>query len=252
MTRIRTVDIETTGMEPPLAEVIEFAWWDVMTDGTTHRVSSDSAGTKLYRPDRPCPPEVMAVHHIMPEQLAHADRFSIASVAVTMDVTSPGPVDYYAAHNAEYEMRFISGLTDPEFVSPAPGWICTYKAALRYWPDAPSHGNQALMYWLSLHLELDDELRHPPHRALPDAYVTAHILHRLLSEGVSVDTLVEWSSEPRLLPTCPLGKMRGRKWPDVEYGFLTWMLKQADMESDLKWNAQRELDRRRTEYHRGG
>jgi exodeoxyribonuclease X len=29
-------------------------------------------------------------------------------------------------------------------------WVCTYKCALRIWPDLPSHGNQALRYHLGL------------------------------------------------------------------------------------------------------
>ena len=90
----------------------------------------------------------------------------------------------------------------------------------------------------------DEERRHPPHRALPDAYVTAHILCRLLQKA-SVAELIQWTGEPPLMPTCPIGKFRGQKWADVEAGFLNWMLAQASMEEDLKWNARRELERRR-------
>jgi exodeoxyribonuclease X len=37
---------------------------------------------------------------------------------------------------------------------------------------------------------------------------------------------------------------RGKRWAEVDGGFLRWMTGNATMESDLKWNAQRELDRR--------
>ena len=57
--------------------------------------------------------------------------------------------------------------------------------------------------------------------------------------------MIAWTQEPRLLPTCPIGKFRGQKWADVEAGFLNWMLNQPTMEEDLKWNARRELERRR-------
>lgn len=56
--------------------------------------------------------------------------------------------------------------------------------------------------------------------------------------------LPRWTKEPRLLPTCPLGKFRGVPWSEVEAGFLGWMLRQPTMEEDLKWNAQREITRR--------
>jgi exodeoxyribonuclease X len=58
--------------------------------------------------------------------------------------------------------------------------------------------------------------------------------------------MIAWTKEPALLPTCPIGKFRGQPWADVEMGFLCWMTRQADMAPDLKWNAQREIDRRST------
>ena len=87
----------------------------------------------------------------------------------------------------------------------------------------------------------------PAHRAGPDAYVTAHILKAILEAGVSSRDLVAWTKEPRVLPTCPIGaEWRGKPWAEVDAGFLNWMLKNATMEEDLKWNARRELERRRT------
>jgi len=53
--------------------------------------------------------------------------------------------------------------------------------------------------------------------------------------------MAKWTREPRLLPRCPIGKHRGKPWSEVETGFLRWMLNQADMEDDLKWNAERAL-----------
>jgi exodeoxyribonuclease X len=250
MAALRVVDIETTGMAPPQAEVIELGMWDVLCqpDGSEARVSSTPGRSWLYRPERPCPPEVLAVHHILPEALELSDRFNHVSADVGMTMVTGAAPSAYVAHNAEFELQFLSGWSDPEYQSPAPPWICTYKGALRVWPEAPSHSNQSLMYWLGLHLFMDEEQRHPPHRALPDAYVTAHILVALLQRA-SLKDLLLWTTEPRLLPTCPIGKFRGRPWPEVEMGFLTWMLGVPDMEADLKWNARREIARRRDAQH---
>ena len=41
------------------------------------------------------------------------------------------------------------------------------------------HSNQVLRYWLGLRLDAD--LAMPPHRAGPDAYVTAHLLLRMMA-----------------------------------------------------------------------
>lgn len=143
----------------------------------------------------------------------------------------------FAAHNAEFECKFLF---------PSIPIICTYKSALRIWPEAPSHSNSALRYWLQDQglIEPDHALTMPPHRAGPDAYVTAHILKALLVKATGRE-MVAWTKEPRLLPTCPIGKFRGKPWAEVEVGFLDWMLRQTDMDADFKWNANREIQRRR-------
>jgi exodeoxyribonuclease X len=147
------------------------------------------------------------------------------------------PIGILAAHNAAFEQKFMGETEQP--------WICTYKCALRVWPDVPGHSNQVLRYWLEDQglLSLDADKAMPPHRAGPDAYVTAHILLALLKVA-TVEQMIEWTKEPRLLPRCTIGKFRGKPWAEVEWGFLNWMLQQATMEEDLKWNARRELDRR--------
>lgn len=228
---IRVVDVETTGMSVGEgAEVIELGWWDLGEERCF--------GQRFYGSARPCPPEVRAVHHIHPAEYEGHPLFEPHVEAAALIRAG---ILYVAAHNAEYEQQFM----DPAFSEAGLRWVCTYKSALRLWPEAPHHGNQSLMYWLGLDTELTETMRHPPHRALPDAYVTAAILGRLLCH-VGIDQMIQWSLEPRLLPTCPIGKFRGKKWAEVDHGFLDWMLRQADMEADLKWNARRELDRRRT------
>jgi exodeoxyribonuclease X len=227
---IRIVDFETTGMEPP-AQVIEVGICDLrqMDDGweiTPPR--SWLCGVSSV------PPEIRAIHHISAAETIGLTPFEPESLLIDLPPTS---ASVFAAHNAEFEMQFFQ---------PAIPMLCTYKAALRVWPEAPRHNNQALRYWLEDQglIRPDPALCLPPHRAAPDAYVTAHLLKALL-ETTTGREMVAWTKEPRLLPTIPIGKQRGAKWADVDAGFLNWMLKQDSMEADLKWNAQRELERRR-------
>lgn len=242
---LRVVDIETTGMDPKEgAEIIEIGWQDVREIFGAYGLATEDCGSQLFAPERPCPPEVMAVHHILPWHLERKPRFSTEYALDVMghletDVLDAGPADVFVAHNAKFEASFLGDLDGRP-------WLCTYKAALRVWPHAPSHGNQALCYWLGIHKETDEERRHPPHRAEPDAYVTAHILLRLLQKA-SIEDMVAWTKEPPVMITCPIGKERGKKWADVDGGFLRWMTEQSTMEADLKWNARRELDRRQKE-----
>jgi len=224
MTTIRVIDFETTGIEPP-AEVCEVGMCDVNIDAKTVAPAHTwLCGVKDM------PPDVRAVHHITMADCAGWDAFDSAAMFKT-------PVDAVAAHNADFEMRF--------FTPPAP-MICTYKVSLRVWPDAPSHSNGALRYWLEDQglVSLDHVQTQPAHRAGPDAYVTAHILLALFATGMTGREMVAITKQPRLLPTCPIGKFKGKPWPEVDAGFLGWMMKQPTMESDLKWNAAREIARR--------
>lgn len=224
MTTIRVIDFETTGFEPP-AEVCEVGICDLHLD--EKRVSIPIAwlcGVKAM------PPEVRAIHHI---SLAECEGLEPFAPERLLD----DELAAVAAHNAEFETKFFT---------PTRPLICTYKAALRAWPDAPSHSNGALRYWLEDQGKIapDHALTQPAHRAGPDAYVTAHILLALFNAGHTGREMIAWTKEPRLLPKCPLGKFRDKPWSEVDAGFLGWMLRQPTMEADLKWNAEREIARR--------
>lgn len=228
--KIRVIDFETTGMEPP-AEVIEVGYCDLTKSGDEWVVGDPKSALCAVAS---CPPEVRAIHHITVADTADCQPYDSPSMLEASDNCAA-----LAAHNMEFENRWL----EADGLIPL---ICTYKAALRVWPDAPSHSNGALRYWLEDQglIAPDHELTMPPHRAGPDAYVTAHILKALLATGATGRDMVAWTKEPRLLPKCPLGKFRGMPWSEVEAGFLGWMLRQPTMEDDLKWNAQREISRR--------
>lgn len=231
MTVLRVIDFETTGMEPP-AEVVEVGYCDLIGDDQVWEVGQPVSwlcGAAAI------PPECRAVHHITAAEVAGLPPFAESRGRLFND----GPLlSALVAHNFAFEEQFLGehgALT-----------ICTLKAALRVWPDAPGHSNGVLRYWLEDRglLTLDHDTAMPPHRAGPDAYVTAHILKALFAAGATGKEMVAWTREPRLMSTCPIGKFRGKPWAEVEAGFLRWMLDQATMETDLKWNARRELDRR--------
>jgi exodeoxyribonuclease X len=193
---------------------------------------------RLYRPLNGIPPETMAVHHIT------MDDFTEDSPVCTSDklrqaIWGGAKPDVLVAHNAEFEQQFVT----PAVTDDLP-WICTYKVALRVWPDAPRHSNQVLRYWRGL--KLDNALAMPPHRAGPDAWVTANILAELVKEA-SLEDMIAWTLEPKLMPNIPFGKHRGLSWSEAPIDYLQWMSRQTDMDRDAIWNAQREMARREAE-----
>jgi exodeoxyribonuclease X len=231
---VRVIDFETTGdQEDPGAEIIELGRIDV--DLTTRQVSnpwrSFASCSRL-----PIPPETKGIHHITEADIAGFPR--------ALDLFGPcfegcGPVDYLAAHNAGFEQHFHDGSGRK--------WIDTYKCALVVWPEAPSHKNQSLRYWLDLdndpNLDFDRVLADPPHRALPDAYVTAHILVRLLDER-SAEELAKISEYPALLRVMNFGKHKGMTFEEAPADYLEWIRDKSEMNSDTKFSAKYWLKKR--------
>jgi exodeoxyribonuclease X len=122
---IRVIDIETTGIDPTTDTIIEIASVDMVRDG-----GITNAIDTLVQPGRPIPPGASAVHHIVDEDVQNAptlaeviDRFRGAA--------------YYVAHNCEFECSFFAA----QGIELGP-WICTYKCALRVWPELDGHSNQ--------------------------------------------------------------------------------------------------------------
>lgn len=230
MTVLRVLDFETTALNPKDGCVIEVGYADYDVEAKT---VSDHASWLCFA--NHIPPENRAVHHITLTDIADREPFDAASVLGAIPVAA-----CMVAHNADFEAAFLG--------DPGIPWICTYKSALRVWPDAPSHSNAALAYWLEDQgkIVFDHAKIIPTHRAGPDAYVTAHILKALFEAGATGRDMVAWTKEPRLLPRITFGKHKGVDWKDAPKSYLDWIVT-SDMDEDTKWNARREIERRNGE-----
>lgn len=220
---IRVVDIETTGLpEDAQRAICEIGWVDLDLDTMT----IGSPVTMLVNPGHPIPPHIRAVHHISDAEVAGAVTPDRALMRLFDGLAKN---DVLAAHHAKFEQAFIGGSNR---------WVCTYKCAMRAWQDAMSHGNQALRYLLDLDHEADFDpvAAMPPHRALPDAYVTARILRRLLQLR-PLDRLIEISGEPPLTTNINFGKHKGSRWADLPSDYLNWIIDKSDLDADTKSQA---------------
>lgn len=212
------IDTETTGMGEE-DQVIELA-----------AISQDIPGGRYHfmvRPSVPVHVEARATHHISPRQLeCCADA---AAWRETLDnMMLLGPVVF---HNAEFDKRLIRQTWADIALPPV---ICTWRCALHLWPEAPSHSNQVLRYWRDLEPVIRTGL--PPHRALPDAAVTAAIVQDMLRTH-TLEQLIELTTQPVVLYRCGFGKHRGELWSDVPKDYLQWIVKQSDFDPDTAHTA---------------
>lgn len=224
---LRIIDIETTGTDPVTDAIVEITSVDLLADGTiTNQVST------LVRPGIPVPPEASAVHHLLAEDLAGAPPLMNA-------IRLFRGADAYVAHNADFERSFLGPLLGEAT------WVCTYKAALRIWPDFLAHSNQALRYRMGLISPFGID-RHTlsPHRALSDAIVTAAVFMEIAKHATWPE-LVRWSNEPALYTRLPLGKHRGERFDAVPEDYLRWIVEgQNELREDVKASARYWLEKR--------
>jgi exodeoxyribonuclease X len=227
----RVVDVETTGVDPENDALVEIACVDVCDE------SLSDIRHSLIKPPIPIPPIASAVHHITDLDVAGAPP----AREVVPEILFPEEPAIYVAHNSIFECEFLKSYI------PGASWLCTFKGAKRVWPDLLGYKNQELRYQLQLPCERN--IANQSHRAGPDAYVTAHLLCRLLRE-VSVEDLLRWTTEPVYMPRCPIGKDKGfldKPWSEVETGFLRWMIDKPIDNADAIWWADQELKRRSAE-----
>ena len=220
---VAVVDTETTGVEKDCA-ICELAAYNEYCGFET-----------LVNPGRPIPPEASAVHHISNDDVVDAIDETTALQYLDSHLKR-NEVTVLVAHNAGFDQPII------ERVISGYEWVCTYKCALWLWPDAPSHKNEALCYWLGLG-DNGRRFSQGSHSALHDARRTYLLLNKML-ELTTLEQLIAWTKLPKEIRKLPFGKHVGKTWAEVDYGYLKWMTGQPDMDPDMLYHAKAEIKRR--------
>jgi exodeoxyribonuclease X len=120
-------------------------------------------------------------------------------------------------------------------------FICTYKCALRVWPELEGHSNQELRYALGRATPLPGFERGAisPHRAAFDVVVTAAVFEELLQHA-RWSELVQCSGEPALHTRVHFGKYRGKRYEEIaasDPAYLQWIIEKSELEDGIKHSA---------------
>jgi exodeoxyribonuclease X len=224
--RIAIFDTETTGLDPKVDRVVEYAQVELTETGPVNLRSS------LINPGRSIPPEAKAVHHITDEMVVEAP--TLKEYLASLDM---GPVTHYGAHNMEFDRSFLTGKL------PFRPMLCTWRIARHICDDCPKHSNQVLRYWLGVEPAfLPEGLEAMPHRAAYDVMVTAAVLSTFIAKiGLAECLRLSDPKLPALQALCHVGKWNGQPFSSLDRGLLRWFLPR-DFDIDTKYSAQYWLD----------
>jgi exodeoxyribonuclease X len=247
VTFIRVLDLETSHETPEKGGVVEIGYCDLHVTGldllgAPIRFDVGDPHSILTHPGCPIPPVTAAIHHIIDDDVSKSPPWGEMMPSIVDSRHVNGSMIAIAAHSVKFEKLWCESLVTVPF-------LCTYKLALRCWPEAPSHSNQGLRYWRKP-AGLVRETAMPAHRAGPDAYVTAHLLRDLLEEaaqrnpGDLIGRAAKISEQPALQVICRIGDWRDKKWSEVDDGFLDWILRK-DFDEDVVFTVRHEIERRR-------
>ena len=165
----------------------------------------------------------LATHHILETDIAEKPSFDTFKM--------PQGVQYLIGHNIDYDIKAIQKC-QPDFTVKG---ICTLALCRMVWPELP-HTLSAMYYHVMDDLELARKhLRHA-HNAKADIYFTGVILKTLVEQlGIKdMNSLFIMSESARIPKYITFGKHKGTAIKDLDSGYVSWLLKQPDLDPYLR------------------
>ncbi|MBL8283932.1 MAG: 3'-5' exonuclease [Acinetobacter johnsonii] len=165
----------------------------------------------------------LATHHILETDIAEKPSFDTFKM--------PQGVQYLIGHNIDYDIKAVQKC-QPDFTVKG---ICTLALCRMVWPELP-HTLSAMYYHVMDDLELARKhLRHA-HNAKADIYFTGVILSTLVELlGIrDMNSLYIMSETARIPKYITFGKHKGTAIKDLDSGYVSWLLKQPDLDPYLR------------------
>jgi len=216
MSNLLFLDIETTGLDTDICEVIEVAY-QTSTDVDSYNWS------ELYKPNLPIPPDVSGVTNIDNSDVA--EKFSFESSRQYYNLLSWSAVSIAVAHNTDFDLAVLANY-DINFEKS----ICTHKLAWALLPDLPNHKLGTLRAYFGI-----PHGNGTAHRAEYDVEILMQVFDKLVELALSKETdrddikpigyMLGLSDRAKLeyLNTWHFGKYKGEKIdPDQHETYIMW------------------------------
>lgn len=198
------IDTETTDKDNP--EVIQLAW-----------LSHDrkSKYMNLYKPTNPITFGAMAVHHILPEDVAE----SKPSAAAPQDVPE---VEFWIGHNVDFDWKALG--------QPPVRRICTLALCRSLFPEAKSHTLSAMAYFLLGATPTTREMLELAHDAGGDVRILVAIYDEIVGvlKTDHLPDVWELSEEARIPKVWTFGKFKDQPISAADRGYANWYRKTPD------------------------
>lgn len=216
-------DTEATGRGEG-RQIIEAAWlrlhslddmFDEVGEGDRIRQPLAVAESFCQRYWPSCPLEfgAIAVHHILPEELAGcppSETFALPQIC-----------SYVVGHAIDFDWE-AAGRPDVKR-------ICTHAMSTHIWPDADGYSQSALIYMLDGATTATRDRLRTAHSALTDVDNNLRLLQHILDAKPELQTwsaLWAFSEEARIPIYSPLKRWDGLKLSEMDDGAIRWCLNQ--------------------------
>jgi exodeoxyribonuclease X len=205
-------DTETTGINAP--EIIEAAWIDIHGNHQYH---------ERFKPSKQIELGAMATHHIIPADLTDCRPSS--------EFKLPEDITYLVGHNIDFDWKAAG--------SPDVKRICTLALSRWLFPEADSHKQSAMMYYLFPHEDARTSCKEA-HSALADVHMCLTLLNALVAElksrsipASNVEEIWQASEIARIPTIMTFGKHKGTAIKDIPSDYKRWLLGQSDIDPYL-------------------
>lgn len=238
-------DSETTSKDPATALPIQASGIEVNIFNNT--VTMGEQRTCYYLQDEEASPGALAIHGITKKFIGEMDALGQDRVIPGADFglgqTCPD-IRYMIGHNIGYDWEVAGKPSDVL-------QICTLKIIRWMHPDWEGHSlgeayiRTAQSYFLDFDAAVED-VKHA-HDAHYDVRLNFRVLQYIVGTlGIeSIEDLwLKYNRTYKYPVVFPMGKHKGEKISDVvktDRGYFAWLLRQADMDEDLKEACRRVL-----------